>query len=532
MAEGTPLLKHKDEGSTSASLDDVAALAPSSSSSSWAIRLASKPVNMLIFFSLASTLLYMDRGAFASEGVNGSLDTRSCIPESDCVLLNNTCVARNDTVTAKCTMEGSPSHGFQGEFGLSGELDGWLQSMFLIGLLVASPIFAYAAKTRDNLNLCGVGLLLWSIAVFLNGMCFDFYTMALCRTFVGIGEAALITIVPHFIDTCAPPAQKAKWLATYCIAIPTGTAMGYVYGGLVSSTLGWRYAFFISGIIMIPMMIFPLLVPTESLAYWNKHDPNIASPGGAEGAARAGVLGLVGLFMKDVRTVVSNEVYLLGGVGYCLYSAQMGVLAYWGPKSGQAIFDDVKKYGSADSVFGIMIIVSGIVGTFLGGYLLDRVGVSIAKSLVLCALMTLSGVIVLIFSVLAWTTVEPFLLTMTVGLILIFAIQGPINIVPLWSTPYLLRPFACALYTVSIHVFGDVPSAPIAGKYHDSLFNRYREGGDSKAVADAKAWRVTLVLSCMVGSLSVIFWILGWFFQKRRDGRRFRDERERGSLEE
>jgi hypothetical protein len=36
---------------------------------------------------------------------------------------------------------------FRGEFGLSNLQDGILSSAFLVGLLVASPIFAYLAKT-------------------------------------------------------------------------------------------------------------------------------------------------------------------------------------------------------------------------------------------------------------------------------------------------------------------------------------------------------------------------------------------------
>jgi hypothetical protein len=45
-------------------------------------------------------------------------------------------------------MEGLPSSGFQGDFQLSGAEDGWLQSMFLVGLLIASPIFASMAKSK------------------------------------------------------------------------------------------------------------------------------------------------------------------------------------------------------------------------------------------------------------------------------------------------------------------------------------------------------------------------------------------------
>mmetsp|Transcript_15234 Transcript_15234/g.38742 ORF Transcript_15234/g.38742 Transcript_15234/m.38742 type:complete len:338 (+) Transcript_15234:96-1109(+) len=221
----------------------------------WAQSFASRPVNMLVLFTCASMILYLDRGTIASSGVNGSLDTRSCVPSAACQLKHGKCVpitngttgvgfssgdgidtglglglgiGANAYASVHCEMEGSAKHGFQGDFGLSSSSDGWLQSLFLVGLLVASPLFAHAAKEKDNANLCAYGLLLWSVAVILCGFSFDFWSLAICRTCVGVGEAALIAIVPNFIDTCAPKSKKGKWLGIYCMAIPCGTALGYV----------------------------------------------------------------------------------------------------------------------------------------------------------------------------------------------------------------------------------------------------------------------------------------------------------------
>ena len=129
------------------------AVKENSGKKTWAQGVASKPRNMLIFFTMANILLYMDRGAIASAGVNGSLDTRSCVPVESCSLTNTTasatCVPKPGSgPDVKCHMEGVPASGFQGDFHLSGAEDGWLQSMFLVGLLIASPIFASLAKSK------------------------------------------------------------------------------------------------------------------------------------------------------------------------------------------------------------------------------------------------------------------------------------------------------------------------------------------------------------------------------------------------
>mmetsp|Transcript_11542 Transcript_11542/g.32032 ORF Transcript_11542/g.32032 Transcript_11542/m.32032 type:complete len:289 (+) Transcript_11542:3-869(+) len=259
-------------------------------------------------------------------------------------------------------------------------------------------------------------------------------------------------------------------------------------------------------------MAFAFLVPISSLDYWPKHK-GVGAVAAAqnEGGFKSFISGL-GIALRDMRLILSNKVYVLGAVGYCMYSAMMGVYAYWGPKAGQAMYPDVEKYGSADTVFGLVTVIAGIIGTMLGGFLLDKAGVSVAASLLLCAVMTLLGCISLLATLFFSHTVESFILAMTLGLILIFSIQGPINIVAMWTTPYILRPFACALYTVSIHVFGDVPSAPIAGMVHDRLYNTYNKTKD-KALSDDLAWRRTLELATWVGVLSIIFWMIGFLVQ-------------------
>lgn len=81
------------------------------------------PVWLLVIFCIINLLNYMDRGAIASNGVNGS--TKSC----------------NDK--GKCT----PATGIQGHYNLSNFEDGVLSSSFMVGLLIASPIFASLAKS-------------------------------------------------------------------------------------------------------------------------------------------------------------------------------------------------------------------------------------------------------------------------------------------------------------------------------------------------------------------------------------------------
>ena len=49
--------------------------------------------------------------------------------------------------------------------------------------------------------------------------------------------------------------KRTAWLAIFYLTIPVGTAAGYIYGGIVGVLLGWRWAFFIESLFMIPFIL-------------------------------------------------------------------------------------------------------------------------------------------------------------------------------------------------------------------------------------------------------------------------------------
>ncbi|KAH7566771.1 hypothetical protein JRO89_XS08G0232600 [Xanthoceras sorbifolium] len=152
------------------------------------------PKRLLIIFCVINMLNYLDRGVIASNGVNGSLTT--CDDKGIC----------------------TAGSGIQGDFKLNNFQDGVLSSAFMVGLLVASPIFASLSKSYNPFRLIGVGLSVWTFATAGCGSSFDFWSIAICRMLVGVGEASFISLAAPFIDDHAPVAQFTSMIPENSLA--------------------------------------------------------------------------------------------------------------------------------------------------------------------------------------------------------------------------------------------------------------------------------------------------------------------------
>ncbi|XP_021287151.1 probable sphingolipid transporter spinster homolog 2 isoform X2 [Herrania umbratica] len=431
------------------------------------------PKRLLVIFCVINLLNYVDRGAIASNGVNGS---------------QGTC-----TSSGTCT-SGS---GIQGEFNLNNFEDGILSSAFMVGLLVASPIFASLAKSVNPFRLIGVGLSAWTVATAGCGFSFNFWSITICRMLVGVGEASFISLAAPFIDDNAPVAQKTAWLAIFYMCIPTGYAFGYVYGGLVGSYLNWRFAFWVEAIMMLPFAILGFVMkplqlkgfaPAESrkaLISMETAIPEVQEALNVKGSAesmkeefghtfsklKCALLNLnrFSRFTKDMKELLVDKVYVVNVLGYCAYNFVLGAYSYWGPKAGYNIY----KMSDADLIFGGITIVCGIVGTLAGGYILDLMTSTISNAFKLLSIATFFGAI-FCFTAFCFKSMYAFLALFSIGELLVFATQGPVNYISLHCVKPSLRPLSMAISTVSIHIFGDVPSSPLVGVLQDSV-NNWRE---------------------------------------------------------
>lgn len=90
-------------------------------------------------------------------------------------------------------------HLLQGDFNLSNTQDGFLATAFLVGLLIASPVFSESCKHYSAFRLIGIGMSTWMLATFGCGLAVGFWSLVCCRMLVGVGEASFVALAAPFI---------------------------------------------------------------------------------------------------------------------------------------------------------------------------------------------------------------------------------------------------------------------------------------------------------------------------------------------
>src|SRR4051812_32691550 len=121
---------------------------------------------------------------------------------------------------------------------------GSLTTAFFVAYMLLSPVFGRLGDTWSRWALVGIGVIVWSLASGASGLATGFGMLLATRCFVGIGEAAYGPVAPAMLSDLYPERQRGKVMAWFYMAIPVGSALGFVIGSLVADTaLGWRGAF-------------------------------------------------------------------------------------------------------------------------------------------------------------------------------------------------------------------------------------------------------------------------------------------------
>jgi predicted MFS family arabinose efflux permease len=319
---------------------------------------------------------------------------------------------------------------------------------------------AMLADRRNRTTIMTAALVLWSAFTAACGFAQNFLQLFLARLGVGVGEAGGVAPAYSLVADYFPPHQRARALAVYSFGIPIGSALGIVFGGFIAHWVDWRTAFIavgIAGIVIAPL--FKMVV----------REPQRGRFDGVRGAGTP-----VGL-REVVRVLLAKRAFW--GISFgASASSMMGYgLFFWLP----SFF--VRSHGmtliQASVYYGAILLLGGIAGIWLGGWLADRFGAARRRAYALipaCAFIaTVPFFIGAVTSNSLAVSFVLFLVPTALGLVWL----GPVLSAIQHVVPTGMRATASAIFLFVNNLIGIGLGSVALGALSDALSSRY--GADS-----------------------------------------------------
>ena len=134
----------------------------------------------------------------------------------------------------------------QDEFHISKAQVGYLTSAFLGFYMIAAPFVGPLADRYSRKLIIVVGAIFWSGLTLLTAVTHNYRELLIRHTLVGVGEATFVTIAPTFVSDLFAEDRRGRILGVFYLAIPVGSAAGYLLGGHLAPLHGWRSPFYIA----------------------------------------------------------------------------------------------------------------------------------------------------------------------------------------------------------------------------------------------------------------------------------------------
>jgi multidrug resistance protein len=220
------------------------------------------------------------------------------------------------------------------------------------------PIAMWADRSSRR-NIVSLALTIFSGMTVVCGFVTSFAHLAIARIGVGIGEAGSSPPSHSMIADMFPPEKRASAMGIYSMGINLGILVGFLVGGWVSQWYGWRAAFFIVG---APGLVVALLVRFTLKEPARGHADGLTAQGSAAAPKVAEVFKLL-WSQKSFR-------HLSVGAGLVALNGYAAVT--WLPAFLMRSFD--MSPGAIGTWLALIIGIAGGAGTFLTGYIADRMG--------------------------------------------------------------------------------------------------------------------------------------------------------------
>jgi predicted MFS family arabinose efflux permease len=360
----------------------------------------------------------------------------------------------------------------QAEFHLSKTQIGYLTSAFLGFYMLAAPLVGPLADRYSRKLIIAFGAIFWSGLTLLTAFTHTYTELLVRHTLVGIGEATFVTIAPTFVADLFSEERRGRILGVFYLALPVGSAAGYLLGGNLAPTHGWRFPFYIAAVpgFLMAIAVFFLKEPKRG-----QFDSITETP------ERATIFGLA-----------RNPAFLTATLGMAAMTFSLGGIQVWMP---QFLYSE-RHYtlANANFIFGIIIVVDGILAALIGGWLGDYLLRRTKSSYYLVSAISMAlGVPVMIVALFAKGPV--MIPAIAVAAFFLLMNTSPLNAALINSVGAHIRATAIAANIFIIHILGDVPSPTMMGW-----------------VADRRSLQIAFILPIIAMIISAIILFYGMRF--------------------
>ena len=208
-------------------------------------------------------------------------------------------------------------------------------------------------------NIIAWAIATWSFMTAVSGAAQNFVQLLLARIGVAVGEAGCSPPAHSIISDIFPPHQRATALSFYSMGINFGVLIGFVIGGWVNDWLGWRWVFVVVG---LPGILWALVVRYTIIEPPRGYSENIQTT--SEAPPLSAVFELLWTKRSFRHLSLAAGLHAFVGYGVGQWIASFFIRTY-----------DLTSTGEIATWIGLISGTAGAAGTFMGGYLCDKLGV-------------------------------------------------------------------------------------------------------------------------------------------------------------
>jgi MFS family permease len=323
--------------------------------------------------------------------------------------------------------------------------------------LLTGPIFVFfysimglfmgaLADRVHRPRLIAAGLVLWSTLTAFSGVAKNFAQIGIARLFIGVGESAMAPSAISMISDMFPKTRRGTASGVYYLGVPLGAGASFIVAGILGPMIGWRNCFLLLGGLGLVLALVLLLIKDPERGAMEEQGSSAEQQESLIGGNWRGIVSDV---FKVVKSTPALAWTMIGAVFLHIpLGAGQFAIVWLERERGFGM-------GEISATYGLIYIVFGTAGTFLGGILSDWYQARYRGGRVRFLALLMFAVTPLLIS---FRFVDPssalFYVGMAAGMFSVSSFYGPAFSTVQDLTPVRLRGVMTGLLLVACNLLG------------------------------------------------------------------------------